>query len=161
MPLFPAYLHLLLLVKEGEQIYSFFQTGQTKLSFKLYFPGNLCRAAFAILGLFCLFFHCCCENLSFLPDICRSAKFYIKHVHLARIFFNPESFVHLSHSSGLQNEWLTKWLTLNLRRVHLLKVRVCNILTPILMLSPPSKPLQRLENSPLSEKKRFGSVPTR
>ena len=28
------------------------QTGQTKLAFKLDFPGNLCRAAFAILATF-------------------------------------------------------------------------------------------------------------
>ena len=31
------------------------QTGQTDLTFKLDFPGNLCRAAFAILAMF----HCC------------------------------------------------------------------------------------------------------
>ena len=28
------------------------QTGQTDLTFKLHFPGNLCRAAFAILATF-------------------------------------------------------------------------------------------------------------
>ena len=28
------------------------QVGQTKLTFKLDFPGNLCRAAFAILAMF-------------------------------------------------------------------------------------------------------------
>ena len=31
------------------------QTGQTDLTFKLDFPGNLCRAAFAILAMFVCF----------------------------------------------------------------------------------------------------------
>ena len=31
------------------------QTGQIDLTFKLDFPGNLCRAAFAIFAMFCVF----------------------------------------------------------------------------------------------------------